>query len=269
MLAALVIVFREVLEAALIIGIILAATKGVQGSRRWIGAGVLAGLLGSALLAGSADLLNEALDGVGQELFTAAILLVAVVMLAWHSIWMTRHGRDLAAQMRSVGHAVSAGARPLTVLAVVVGVAVLREGAETVLFIYGVSASGDEGRLATALGCGLGLLAGGSAGALLYLGLLKIPPRHLFGVTSWLVMLLAAGMAAQAVHFLAAAGVVEVATQPVWDSSGLLSEGSLPGRLAHTLIGYVDRPSLSQIAAYATTLLGISLMSRLARRSAA
>lgn len=268
MLAAAVIVFREVLEAALIIGIMLAATKGVDFSRRWIAAGVAAGLLGSAVVAGSADALNQALAGMGQELFNAAILLVAVAMLAWHTVWMSRHGREMAAEMQRVGHAVSMGTRPLSVLAVVVGVAVLREGAETVLFIMGVSASGDEGQFATALGCGLGLLSGGAIGALLYIGLVKIPTRHLFGVTTWLVMLLAAGMAAQAVNYLAAAGVLEVATQPLWDSSGLLAESSLPGRLAHTLIGYVDRPSLSQIGAYAVTLLGISWLSRQAGRNA-
>src|SRR5215471_7121487 len=120
MLGAAIIVFREVLEAALIIGIVLAA--GV----------VVAGLV--ALFAAE---IAAAAAGIGQELLNAVILLLAVGMLGWHNVWMSRHGRELAATARQVGDAVISGARPLYVLAVVVGLAVLREGSETVLFLYG------------------------------------------------------------------------------------------------------------------------------------
>ncbi|EME68999.1 high-affinity Fe2+/Pb2+ permease [Paramagnetospirillum caucaseum] len=267
MLASAVIVFREVLEAALIVGIVLAATKGLAGSRRWVTMGILAGLLGSAVLAGSAEALSEAAEGMGQEVFNASILGLAVLMLGWHTVWMSRHGREMAAEMRQVGHAVSVGSRPLSVLAVVVGVAVLREGAETVLFVFGVSASGESGgKLATLAGCAVGLGAGITVGILLYRGLLAIPARHLFSVTTWLVTLLAAGMAAQAVTYLSAAGLIDMATQPLWDTSWLLPENSIGGRLLHTLVGYVDRPSAGQLAAYATTLLAITGLARVVSR---
>lgn len=269
MLAAGVIVFREVLEAALIIGIVLAATRGVAGARPWIGAGVLAGLAGAGLVAASADALAAALAGVGAEVFNAGILLVAVAMLAWHNIWMSRHGREMVASMKAVGAAVSEGARPLGVLAVVVGVAVLREGAETVLFLYGVATSGDEGRLLTTLGCAIGLAAGAGIGALLYFGLLAIPTRALFSVTSTLVTLLAAGMAAQAVQYLGAAGLIETSPDPVWDSSAILAQDSLPGRLLHTLVGYMDQPTAAQVVAYALTLAGIWLATRMVARRVA
>jgi len=269
MLASAVIVFREVLEAALIVGIVLAATKGLAGSRRWVTAGILGGLLGSAVIAGSAGALSEALAGMGQEIFNASILGVAVVMLGWHTVWMSSHGREMAAEMKRVGHAVSVGSRPLSVLAVVVGVAVLREGAETVLFVFGVSTSGESGRLATVAGCAVGLGAGVTVGILLYRGLLAIPTRHLFTVTTWLVTLLAAGMAAQAVNYLAAAGLIEEATQPLWDTSWLLPENSIGGQLLHTLVGYMDRPSAGQLLAYGATLLGISGLARMVSRQRA
>lgn len=262
MLAAAVIVFREVLEAALIVGIVLAATKGVSRSRRWIVIGIVGGLFGAAIVAASADLLTEALAGMGQEIFNAVILLVAVAMLGWHTVWMSSHGREMAAEMKNIGHAVSMGSRPLSVLALVVGVAVLREGAETVLFVFGISASGQDGGTATALGCALGFAAGAGAGALLYAGLVAVPTRHLFSVTTWLVTLLAAGMAAQAVSYLSAAGMLDIATQPLWDTSNLLAENSIPGRLAHTLVGYMDRPSGSQLAAYVLTLAAITGLAR-------
>lgn len=266
MLASAVIVFREVLEAALIVGIVLAATKGLTGSRRWVAGGVLAGLLGSAAMAGSAEILSEAADGMGQELFNAAVLSVAVVMLGWHTVWMSRHGCEMAAEMKRVGHDVSVGSRPLSVLALVVGVAVLREGIETVLFVYGILASGAADKPATLAGCVVGLGAGATVGTLLYRGLLAIPTRLFFSVTTWLVTLLAAGMAAQAATYLSAAGVVEFPSAPLWDSSALLSEGSIGGRLLHTLVGYVDRPNLGQLATYGLTLAVIVGLSRLVSR---
>ena len=70
---------------------------------------------------------------------------IAVVMLMWHNAWMARHGREIAAEMRNIGIAVSEGAKPLTALAIVVGLAVLREGSEVVLFLYGIFASGTSG----------------------------------------------------------------------------------------------------------------------------
>lgn len=266
MLAAGLIVFREMLEAALVISIVLAATRGVTGSRLFITGGAITGLAGAFLLALFAESLSDAMNGMGQEVFNAGVLAVAVLMLGWHTVWMSRHGREMAAEMRAVGSAVSAGSRPLSVLSVVVGVAVLREGAETVLFLYGILASDGDSLLVTVAGAGLGLVAGAAVGALLYAGLLAIPTRLLFGVTSWMVMLLAAGMAAQSVTFLSAAGVIDVNMDPVWDSSALLSEDSLPGRLLHTLIGYIDHPAWPQIIAYALTLAVIAGAARLVSR---
>ena len=122
------IVFREILEAALIIGVIAAATKGVPARGRWLVAGTLLGLAGSALVAASMEGIAQFADGIGQELFNAAILGVAVLMLAWHSIWMAGHGRTLAVEARTIGSAIRDGQRTLSVLLVVVAIAVLREG---------------------------------------------------------------------------------------------------------------------------------------------
>src|SRR5205823_11536534 len=137
--------------------------------------------------------------------------------------------------------------------AVVVGLAVLREGAEVVLFLYGIVATGTSGS-SLFLGGVLGLAAGAAFAALTYLGLLAIPARHIFTVTSILIALLAAGMAAQAVQFLDAAGMINVLGQRLWDSSGWLPQDGIVGRLLHTLIGYTDRPSELQLIAYLATL---------------
>ena len=128
MLGALIIVFREVIEAGLIVGIVLAVTANIPRRGRWIAGGVTGGVLGAIVVAAFAEALSQALAGVGQELFNAGILAIAVVMLAWHNIWMARHGKELAAHIGDVGRAVSNGSRSLAALAIVVGVAVLRDG---------------------------------------------------------------------------------------------------------------------------------------------
>jgi high-affinity iron transporter len=266
MLGALLIVFREVLEAGLIVGIVMAATRGVPGRGRWVTIGIVAGVLGAAVVAMFAGAISEAFQGSGQELFNAGVLGIAVVMLMWHNAWMARHGREIADEMRRVGAAVSEGSRPLTALAVVIGLAVLREGSEVVLFLYGIMLQGTSAS-ALLVGGVLGIAAGAAFTALTYFGLLAIPSRHIFSVTTWLIALLAAGMAAQSVQFLSNAGVVEALGQTVWDTSWLLSEGSIVGKLLHILIGYTERPTEMQLLVYAAVLVVMYILMRIARPS--
>ena len=266
MLGALVIVFREVLEAGLIIGIVLAATRGVVGRGRWIYIGIGAGVFGAAVVAMFAGAISQAFQGSGQELFNATVLALAVVMLMWHNTWMARHGREIAAEMRNIGSAVSEGARPLAALAIVIGLAVLREGAEVVLFLYGIMASGTSGS-SLLVGGVLGIATGAAFTALTYFGLLAIPSRYIFSVTGWLIALLAAGMAAQSVQFLYNGGIINVLGSTVWNTSWLLTEGSLFGQLLHTLIGYTAQPTQLQLIAYAGTLFAMGALMRFARYS--
>ena len=262
MLAALLIVFREVVEAGIVIGIVLAATRSIRGSRQWTAAGVAAGMLGSCLVALFAGAIASAFEGFGQELFNAAILSIAVVMLIWHNLWMARHGRELAQDLRATGEAIARGSKSLIALAVVVGIAVLREGAEVVLFLYGIAITDGGSGASLLLGGAAGLALGAGLSGLTYLGLLTVPARHLFKVTSVMIAFLAAGMAAQAAFFLEQAGTVDLMGETVWDSSSLLSEKSILGRVLHTLIGYSDQPTLFQLVVYLVTLLVIYALTR-------
>ena len=269
MLATLLIVFREVFEAGLIVGIVLAATEGVPRRGLWVAAGISAGVAGACILAAFAGALSSAFAGAGQEVFTASILLVATVMLGWHQIWMAGHGRQMAQDMRALGREVTLGRRSLLAMTVVVATAVLREGAEVVLFLYGIAASSNEGALAMLAG-GVGGVALGALGAyLLYRGLVAIPVHRLFTVTGWLIALLAAGMAGQAAAVLAGADLIPSWGYQLWDTSWLLPEDSLPGRALHALVGYSDRPVGVQLAAYLFVLAVLVFGARLARRSPA
>jgi high-affinity iron transporter len=263
MLAALIIVFREVFEAGLIVGIVMAVTRAVAHRSWWVGGGVVGGALAACVVAVFAGALSATFGGAGQELFNAAILGVAVVMLTWHNVWMARHGRQLVSEMRAVSEAVVAGSRSLAGLAIVVGVAVLREGVEVVLFLYGITASEGGSSMGILAGGIAGLVLGGTVCVLTYLGLLTIPSRYLFGVTNMMIALLAAGMAAQATAFLEQANAVTALGNIIWNSSWILTDKSLVGRALHTLIGYTDQPTTLQLVTYLTTLAIIFVLIKL------
>lgn len=265
MIGAALIVFREVLEAALVIGIACAATRGTPGRNAWVAGGIALGAAGACLIAAFAGAIAGTASGMGQELLNAGVLLAAVVMLGWHNVWMARHGRELAQQMGTLGRSVQSGARPLYALGAVIALAVLREGSEVALFLYGLAAGGSTaaGMLA---GSGIGLAAGAALGVALYLGLLRIPTRHFFTVTSWMILLLAAGMASQAAGFLIQADYLPALGETLWDTSHVIAGDSLTGEVLRTLIGYDPRPAGMQLVFYVAALLVIGISMKLLGR---
>ena len=245
-------VFREVLEAALIITIVFAATRGVPRRGVYVTGGMALGVIGALLVALSAGALANAFSGVGQEVFNAAVLLAAVLMIGWHVLWMSSHGRQLATDMKALGGAVQRGSSSLTMLLVVVALAVLREGSEVVLFLYGMVAGGASGLFG---GLALGIVGGVAVGFALYFGLLRIPLRHFFTATNALLVLLAAGLASSAARYLVQANLLPALNGQLWDSSWLLSNGSLPGQTLHILIGYDAHPSGIMLVFYLSVVL--------------
>jgi len=253
-LSSAVIVFREVLEAALIISIVMAATRGLLNRGWWVVAGILAGLGGAIAVAISAEHIAASFEGMGQETFNAIVLLLAVLMLAWHNIWMAQHGKELSARMTAIGNNVSIGEAPMYALTFAISMAVLREGSEVVLFLSGISASGQDASNLIG-GSLLGIGTGTLAGYFLYTGLVQIPLKQFFNATSWMILLLAAGLSAGAAGFLEQAGWVPALAYDVWDTSSVLSEKSIAGQLLHTLIGYQEKPSGIQLVFYFVTLV--------------
>jgi high-affinity iron transporter len=266
MFVSMIIVFREVMEAGLIVGIVLAATEGVVGRGRWIAGGIASGIAGASLVAVFAAVLFNMFEGAGQEVFTAAILIFAVIMLTWHVGWMSHHGRAMATEMRELGQAVRLGQRSLAALAIVVAVAVMREGSEVVLFLFGIAAASNSAPLALAVGGVAGLALACVISWLLYRGLVAIPLRHLFNVTNTLIALLAAGMAGQAVSVLHGADLLPGWGDHLWDTSAILADDSFLGRSLHALVGYSARPSGIQLAAWLGTLVMLTTLSRVLGR---
>ncbi len=243
-------VFREVLEAALIVTVVAAATRGVRGRGWFIGGGIGLGVIGALLVAASASAIANAASGMGQEVFNAGVLLAAVLMIGWHVVWMSSHARELSRHMKEVGSAVTTGASSLGILLVVVALAVLREGSEVVLFLYGMVAGGAGGMYS---GLAIGIVGGTLTGFALYFGLVRIPVRHFFTATNWMLVLLAAGLASNAARYLSQADLLPNWGMQMWDSSWLLADNSFLGRILHILVGYDSRPSGMMLTFYLVT----------------
>ena len=259
MFATAVIMFREVLEASLIIAIVLGASRGIAGRGRWVASGIGLGLLGASIVAIVANVASSVFSGNGQAILNAVILLSAVAMLTWHNVWMSAHGRQLSSEVKAVGLGVQSGQRPLTALLVITMVAVMREGSEAVLFLWAIATSGEQSLNMVMGGLG-GVIVGILVGLLLYFGLLRIPVRHFFSITSWLILLLAAGLAAQAAGFLNQIGLLPDLGNGVWNTSNILSQTSVVGQLLHILVGYIARPSGIEVVFYVGTFLTILIL---------
>lgn len=256
MLSTAIIVFRETLEIAMILGVILAATRNLQHRLAWIIGGFSAGAFGAGLVAVFAGTISASLSGSGQEVFNACILFAAALMIGGTVVWMRTHARQMVQHMRQVGHDVIHGTLPHYTLGIIVSLTLLREGSEIVLFVYGMMLSG-QGAASIVGGCTVGILLGALMGTLIYYGMLKIPARHVLSVTSWLLIVLVAGLTAQGIGFLTAAGYFADYSHPLWNTSWLLSEDSIVGKSLHSLVGYTARPTSAQLTAYLLTLAGL------------
>lgn len=262
MLAIATIVFREILEIALILGVILAATRGMTGRGRMVLMGLGAGVLGALLVAVFTDAISGAMEGAGQEIFNACVMFVAVGFLSWTVVWMRKHAREMTQHLREVGAEVMQGKRSQYVLVTIIAISTLREGAEIVLFTYGMLASGQFHAVWVLAGGIAGALAGISVGLMLYVGLLKAAKRHLFTVTSWMLILLTAGMAAQGAGFLVAADVLPSLVPQMWDTSAFISGQSLVGQTLGVLVGYTPRPSGMELLFYMIVMLVVGWIYR-------
>lgn len=265
MLQIAIVVFREILEVSLILGILTAATKEIPGRTKWILTGLGLGLIGSLLLAISTDKISESLNGMGQEFFNGLILLAASVMIGWTVLWMQKHAKSISGELKRLGNSVREGKKPLYILAVVVLLSTLREGMEIVLFSYSYYISGTE-ISEIIFGAAIGILSGAAIGCALYLGMLKAFGKYFFIVTTWILIFLSAGIAASGIGFWINAEIVPALANPAFDASRILSQQSVFGKFLHIFFGYIDQPAGAQLIAYFVVLITLIIGLRIAKK---
>jgi high-affinity iron transporter len=255
MLSVTLILFRESLEAALFIGILLAALENIPNKKKLVSLGIVLGVIGSLLMAILSDRISSSLDGQGSDYLNIVILGIAICMLIWHCIYASQHGKEMSKKAKNIGTATLEGESEKIAITTAVALTVLREGSESVLFLmsYAHQLNPFESMIGTVVGLGSGIVVG----AITFLGISRLPIKNLFKFSNLLITFFTAGLASQLAKIISQAGVIDYGGNPIWDTSFLLSNDSKLGAVLHILIGYEATPSLLQICFYVALLMVI------------
>jgi high-affinity iron transporter len=250
MAASFLITLREGLEAALILGIILAYLTRTGNRDRagsvWVGTG--AAVLLSLLAGGMIFLTAGSIEGRAEEIFEGVAMFTAAAVLTYMIFWMRRQAINIRAHLQAqVNTALQSGSA--LALGLLAFVAVGREGIETALFMF--AAARTTSPSATTAGGLLGLAAAALLGYLLYRGTYRLNLRAFFNVTSILLLLFAAGLLAHGLHEFHEAAIIPPVIEHVWDINPILDENSTLGSFLKALFGYNGNPSLVEVLAWA------------------
>ena len=252
-----VITLREGFEAALLLGLICTYLEKI-GARRefqYVTIGALLGVVASVLLGVLVTLLSGPLVDLGPDVIAAAVLFSASAMLTWHGWWMRRHASAMRGDLERQIEAAQAK-QQFWIVGVIAFTGVFREGAETVLFVWGLltQVGRNAGGALLALGGLLGVLAAVVLGVLVFHGARQLSIRRFFTWTSVFLLLLAAGLFSTGVGRLQGLGILPAA-DTLWDTSGWLDDQSILGSLMAGLLGYRARPSTLEALAYGAYLI--------------
>jgi high-affinity iron transporter len=259
--ATFIITLREAFEASLILGIVYIYLDriGARDYRRYVTWGGLLGLVASVAMGLAVTLLSGPLVDLGPDVVGAAIIFLAVGLLSWHSWWMREHARAMAGEVQRRIDAARANQR-LWLVGLIAFTGVFREGAETVLFLWGLMAEATEGVGWSGVAAGVaGIGAAAALGWLVFRGGRWLSLPHFFGATTVLILLLAAGLLSTGVGKLQGLGVLPMGAA-LWDTSWLLSDRSGIGSFLSGLVGYRARPSGAEVAAYAIYVLAMGTL---------
>lgn len=248
-IAALVLAFREGLEAALILGIVLGVLRRVgrrdQGKMVWLGTGLAVLLsLGAGI---GLYALGISFEGQAEQIFEGLAMLLAAGVLTWMVFWLDKQGRHIQAELERDVRRAATGGGTWAIFSLAF-LAVLREGIELALFL--TAATFTATAAATLFGGLLGLGLAALAGWLIFAATARLDVRAFFRVTSILLIFFAAGLVAHGIHEMNEAGIVPAVVEHVWDTNPVLDENSGGGQILKALLGYNGNPSLTEVLAY-------------------
>lgn len=268
MLKLFVVLFRETLEISVILSILLAATQDIKNRSAYIYSGIILGVIGATIIALSTNYISNILEGYGQEIINAVILLIATLLIVWTIIWIKAHTKEVISRIKNKSKQITTGESSLISLSIIVASTIFREGAEIALFSYGILFTTPKSELlGTILSGAIGFVLAALIGFTLYKGILTISGKGLFKVSTILLSLVAASMAAQASTLLVASEIITSYTTPLWNTGNYISQGSILGIILNNLIGYVEQPSGIEMFFYFGTLIIILVLSDLANKS--
>lgn len=261
--ATFVITLREAFEASLILGIVYTYLEriGARDSYRYVTWGGVLGLLLSVGMGIGVGYLSGPLLDLGPDLVGAAVIFAAVALLTWHAWWMQQHARSIRGQVQHRIEEARATQR-LWMVGLIAFTGVFREGAETVLFLWGIMAqAGTTNGWGGVLGGVAGVAAAAAIGWAIFHGGRQLSLSKFFAVTTAFIMLLAAGLFSTGIGRLQGLGFLPMG-DPLWDTSSLLSDQTVLGSFLSGLVGYRARPSALEVIAYIAYLVTAAVLLR-------
>lgn len=242
-LTSVIIILREVLEAALLVSLLLALGYRLKLRTRWAVLALVLGAVGAFVFAESIGTISNWFEGTGQELVNSGLhFLIAILLLIIVHFWLAGRRTE----------------RLPALMALAVILAVIREGSEVWIYYSGFVAAPEQ-MPGPAIGGAIGLCTGISVGAILYYILVLIPAKQYRWASLALFALVAAGMSSQATNLLIQADYLP-ASDPLWDSSGLIPESSVPGQLLYALVGYEAQPVMSEVVIASLMLFSVAVL---------
>lgn len=261
------VVFRECLEISMILGIVCAATKSVKNSVVYIIAGIMAGIISASFLAFFITKLTFSFSGFGEELFDVFIIGLTVIVVGATAIWVKRSARKMPEKMNDLSVKIEKGMAPKIILTSVVATTIFREVTEIVLFIHALASAYELSPTDYVLGFASGISMALAITLAIYWGLSRIALKYLFKISFALLVLIAASLASEAAGILTSIGFLDIYNEPLWDSSWLISDFSVVGRILKILVGYNAQPNSMQLIFYISTIFVILGCSKIGEKS--
>ena len=249
-----IIIFRECLEIALLLGIILASTRHIKNSRLYVITGAMIGVVLASIFAFFIRIVTATYGTYGDELFDSSVILVTAIIISWTVVWMQGYTQKIKNNLGKLSEKITTGTASKMLLIAIVATAILREGAEIILLVYGVSSAGLSAS-EYIIGLAIGGISGFAVGVIIYSGLIKLAGKYIFRISTILLILIAAGLASEAAGILTSVGVIEVYRDTLWDTSWLVDNNSMVGKLLRITIGYDSKPNGMQLIFYVSSIM--------------
>ncbi len=251
-----IIVFRESLEASLIVGIVLTVLYRMKQAKYFpnVFISVWAALIVSLLAGFVLMSLTKATQGSWQKIIEGGISFIACAVLTYMIFWMDSQAKRIRPEIESkLETAIST--QDIVVITTLPFLAIFREGAETVLFLSAVAAKEPGGISISGLLLGLALAV--LITVLVFGGGKKVPMQQLFRLSGTFLLLIAAGLLAYGIHEFHELGIIPEVYAPVWDINHILNDKKGVGAFLKSLFGYNGNPSLVEVVSYAAYLTGV------------
>ncbi len=255
-------VFREFLEITILLGLFGAAAHNLKNFKLLMASGMLIGSFGASVIAFFAQYISDSLDGVGSDIFDAVIILITVVMLCSTLVWMKFYSRKLRANINSVSEGIESGALSNVMLISLISSTIFREGSEIVLLIHSISMINHEEVFAYLYGFFIGASAGIIFGLSIYFSLFRFAKKYIFPISTFFMTFIAAGLAAEAARIFSNIGVIDIFGNRAWDTSWLVSDLSITGKILKAILGYSARPKVIEVLFYLGTILIIIILGK-------